>query len=371
MKKQLFLATIALFSFPGVIGELSNRNLRTRIGGDGRGGSAGARKSTTTATKRTLPPLAAPTVSPVPSSSPTVSPVPLRFPTVSPDPSSSPTVSPGPSSYPSSVSLSTSCNICSVPGATVSQGQNPIFFQGTEFSCSELETFGLEGSIQSDEDCKTAQDTALLSCGCKITSRLGVRETPICSDEALNEDDLKWLEAHNERREFWHAFYDVDFEPLCWDSNLAFQAQFYADYLAQNCLLGHDTSKTDPQGYDYCRRAGENLAFDSSSIPYHRTPMEVTMAWTDKEYHSSSPGDGHFTQVLWRGTKYLGCAEAFNSNCQWKNIQVCRYVRYGNCNCNSDGCREAMLEDASICGPAEVDQTLEEYTGCFNDWYGR
>jgi hypothetical protein len=43
-------------------------------------------------------------------------------------------------------------------------------------------------------------------------------------------------------------------------------------------------------------------------------------------------------------------------------------VRYGNCNCDLD-CRDSMLEDSSYCGSAEVDQTVEEYATCFNNWY--
>ena len=340
MSKQLFLAAAIGVFLPSALTESheeSNRKLRSRLGEDGRGGRAGAaEKNTATAMKRTLPPNA----------------------------------SPGPTSSPSSLDHSMNCNICSVSGATISQGQNRVSFQGTELTCSELATFAQTGSIKSDEDCEKAQNVAIPSCGCKITAKLGVKDTPICSDVALSGDDLEWLEVHNERREYWHAFYDVNYEPLCWDSTLAAQAQFYADYLAQHCLRGHDQSKPAPASYEYCRRGGENLSYDTWSIPNGRTPIEITMGWADQEFYESYPRDLHFTQVLWRGTKYLGCAQAFNPNCRWKNVQVCRYVRYGNCNCNSDGCRGAMLEDQSICGVAKVDQTLDEYTSCFNQWYG-
>lgn len=49
------------------------------------------------------------------------------------------------------------------------------------------------------------------------------------------------------------------------------------------------------------------------------------------------PGNLHLTQALWRATRYLGCGDAVKnyddgSMCR---VQVCRYVRTGNCNMGS------------------------------------
>jgi uncharacterized protein YkwD len=264
---RLLLTTIALSHFIVNGNSQSNRKLRVKIGDEGRGGSGGVAKNTgRTNVKRTWPPVA------------------------------TPTVSPSPTNAPSPTDISLSCNVCTVLGAKVSLGSSLVLFDAAELSCAELETNGQNGSI-SDADCGSAQGTAASSCGCMIPASLGVKDNPICSDVALSGNNLRWLEAHNSRREYWHAYYDVDFEPLCWDSTLASQSQFYANYLADNCLSGHDQS-IDPNDNAKCRRAGENLSYDSWSIPNARTPLDITLGWADEEFNDSYPNDLR-NQIHW------------------------------------------------------------------------
>jgi pathogenesis-related protein 1 len=77
---------------------------------------------------------------------------------------------------------------------------------------------------------------------------------------------------------------------------------------------------------------GENLAMGYSSI------QAVLNAWVDSEaqYYNSATKQcsggvcGHFTQVLWRTTSYVGCGIA---RCASNTpIYVCQYLRPGNCN---------------------------------------
>jgi pathogenesis-related protein 1 len=64
----------------------------------------------------------------------------------------------------------------------------------------------------------------------------------------------------------------------------------------------------------------------------------VLNAWVDTEaqfYDSSAKACsggvcGHFTQVLWRMTSYVGCGIASCSS--GTPIYVCQYLRPGNCN---------------------------------------
>jgi hypothetical protein len=62
--------------------------------------------------------------------------------------------------------------------------------------------------------------------------------------------------------------------------------------------------------------------------------------------------NGHYTAVGWRATKYFGCA---NGKKEYKSgecfIEVCRYVKPGNCNANADNWKAKMLADDSPCGP--------------------
>jgi pathogenesis-related protein 1 len=77
---------------------------------------------------------------------------------------------------------------------------------------------------------------------------------------------------------------------------------------------------------------GENLAMGYSSID------AVLAGWVDSEaqYYNSATKTcsggvcGHFTQVLWRMTSYVGCGIA---RCASNTpIYVCQYLRPGNCN---------------------------------------
>lgn len=71
------------------------------------------------------------------------------------------------------------------------------------------------------------------------------------------------------------------------------------------------------------------------------------VGWYDEEERDLG---GHFTQVGWRASKYLGCAIAekvFDGDTHCA-IQVCRYVRLGNCNGKT---LRNVLADTSPCGP--------------------
>lgn len=52
---------------------------------------------------------------------------------------------------------------------------------------------------------------------------------------------------------------------------------------------------------------------------------------------------GHFTQVVWRATHYVGCGVASGS---CGHIQVCRYIKPGNCNG-----KDNFMRDETPCSP--------------------
>ncbi|KAG0222428.1 CAP domain-containing protein [Mortierella sp. GBAus27b] len=116
------------------------------------------------------------------------------------------------------------------------------------------------------------------------------------------------LDTHNQYRALHNA------TALTWDPKLA-----DAGALAiQACQFKHSGGKY-----------GENLAAG------HKDFATAIKAWYDEEkkYDYNQPGfsgdTGHFTQVVWKGTKSVGCAKKFCAESNW-NIYVCEYDPPGN-----------------------------------------
>jgi uncharacterized protein YkwD len=102
--------------------------------------------------------------------------------------------------------------------------------------------------------------------------------------------------------------------PLTWSPEVAASAQRWAS----RCVFDHDPNNND---------LGENLAWGTSL-----SAREAFGLWYDeiREYNYASPGfgpAGHFTQVIWRGSRQLGCARAM---CGGDVMWVCRYWPQGN-----------------------------------------
>ena len=116
------------------------------------------------------------------------------------------------------------------------------------------------------------------------------------------------LKLHNEKR----ALHKVP--PLKWSNQAAEKAKQWAD----RCVFAHSNNKN----------YGENLASG------HQNWDEVMRDWYDKEivhYNYNYPGfsmqTGHFTQIVWKSTKKVGCAM---SPCGGRPLYVCKYWPPGN-----------------------------------------
>ena len=110
---------------------------------------------------------------------------------------------------------------------------------------------------------------------------------------------------------------------LQWSAELATTAQNWARHLqAENCAMRHSGA----HGF------GENLAWASGQ---HLTPSAVAAMWINESraYNAAAntcaPGAicGHYTQIVWRNTKTVGCAM---SSCGNAEIWVCNYAPPGN-----------------------------------------
>ena len=175
------------------------------------------------------------------------------------------------------------------------------------------------------------------------------------SEEApsMTARDSEWLDSHNVRRKEWHERYNTTYVPLEWSNSLKESSQVWADHLLDSCGQG--------MFHDPDTQYGENVAGNSGSGSWGEVkPTEkILYRFVEREANWEYPKNSHLTQVLWRATKYVGCAEASKPKegggmC---HTQVCRYARPGNCNMGKhrgDGewWLEPMLMDDSPCGPS-------------------
>ncbi len=110
-------------------------------------------------------------------------------------------------------------------------------------------------------------------------------------------------------------------QPLSWSEHLASSAQQWANRLQQQgCRLSHET--TSPYGENLA--AGTNL-----------TAAAAVGLWGDESAYYNGQNNqcmsgqvcGHYTQMVWRNTRELGCGVAY---CRQFAVWVCRYNPPGN-----------------------------------------
>lgn len=135
---------------------------------------------------------------------------------------------------------------------------------------------------------------------------------PVCSrgEERSCQGSQKeaFIRVHNQLRARCGA------RPLTWSSRAAKKAQELAD----TCEMKHGNAEG----------MGQNLSMDPSP-----NAKKNIMKWFNeyKKYDpdtvSFSASTGHFTQLVWKGTRQVGCAV---KNCGQMNLVVCNYVPTGN-----------------------------------------
>lgn len=110
--------------------------------------------------------------------------------------------------------------------------------------------------------------------------------------------------------------------PLLWDERVAAYAQWYADQRRGDCALRHSFGPY-----------GENIFWGSGK---NWQPYDAAAAWlNEKKYYDSGTnsciGDqmcGHYTQIVWKNTKSIGCARVGCDNGQI--FMTCNYFPPGN-----------------------------------------
>ncbi|KAM5541316.1 hypothetical protein V8D89_004870 [Ganoderma adspersum] len=134
--------------------------------------------------------------------------------------------------------------------------------------------------------------------------------------EATSKADVSaYLTAHNSVRK-QHGAAD-----LKWNNTLAAAAQTWVN----KCVFKHSGGSLGPYG--------ENLAAGTGSYPI----ASGVKGWTDEvsEYSSQNPQPSHFTQVVWKNTKQVGCAVAdcttiFPAKYGVAHFYACEYYPAGN-----------------------------------------
>jgi hypothetical protein len=132
------------------------------------------------------------------------------------------------------------------------------------------------------------------------------------------------LAGHNAARR------ELGLEPLSWNDALAADARAYAETLARSGRFEHSPQ---PRGNPI---QGENLWTGTRGAYGYR---EMIGHWVDeRRFYLPRPvpeasssgrfGDvGHYTQIVWRATREVGCAEASSRS---DDYVVCRYLPAGN-----------------------------------------
>jgi pathogenesis-related protein 1 len=131
---------------------------------------------------------------------------------------------------------------------------------------------------------------------------------------ALNAEQISTVMAR-------HNFYrnEVGVDDLEWSDELAASAQKWANQLGKNCAFKHSSSEY-----------GENIWMGTSGA---FTTADVVDSWgSEKEdytYSDNSCSDvcGHYTQIVWSTTQYVGCGVV---SCDGFDIWVCQYDPAGN-----------------------------------------
>ena len=167
-------------------------------------------------------------------------------------------------------------------------------------------------------------------------------------ESKMSTRDKEWLTAHNSRRRTYHEANGKTYLPLRWSSSLASDALVYASKLLDSCNntgILHESGVTDE----------ENLAKNKGKGTWgSEYPADnILKRWVENEDSWDWPKNAHLTQAIWYATHYVGCGEAskyMDEEDETCRIQVCRYVRAGDCAIKNGDWKAEAFKDDTGCG---------------------
>jgi len=156
-----------------------------------------------------------------------------------------------------------------------------------------------------------------------------------CNDNSTSPDltlsEQEWVDGHNIRRTSFYELHGMGPADLEWSADLASSAQNYAQQLLNEtgCWIQHGLN-ADVYGT-------QNLA--SNNDANSASPSEVLEVWYENEIDLDRMElvgkKFHASQILFRSTRYLGCAQASKEDPDAPggmcHFHVCRYTGPGNC----------------------------------------
>lgn len=117
--------------------------------------------------------------------------------------------------------------------------------------------------------------------------------------------------------------------PLRWDPELARSAQAWADRLAATGAFAHAPHDgDDPQGENLWAGTRGRFTLEAMVDAWAREKRDFKPGVFPDNSVTGQVGDvGHYTQLMWRDTRQVGCALATGAR---EDVLVCRYSSAGN-----------------------------------------
>ena len=129
------------------------------------------------------------------------------------------------------------------------------------------------------------------------------------------------LEAHNAAR------YDKQLPNLTWSTQLAADAQRWANHLAETDKGEHDPSTRGKEGENIWWGTTEAFTFTQMVSFWVDEKKDFVYGVFPNVRKRGSAVVGHYTQVIWKNTTAVGCALSSNGK---TDFLVCRYSPPGN-----------------------------------------
>ena len=155
-------------------------------------------------------------------------------------------------------------------------------------------------------------------------------EPPAVPTELPPAQPTTWQAEMLSEHNAWRAVVGVP--PLTWSPEFESQAKKWAEELAVECELGHSGGNEG----ENLNKSGPLAWSDGRTEKWVFTPQQIVADWGGESDHYNYQDNtcigvcGHYTQVIWRATKEVGCAVAECTN--KAEITVCKYSPTGNHN---------------------------------------